>query len=289
MIIDIHAHCGVLDVHYNNEFYEQMYEPFGIPLPTRISPGCEVDMLVKGMDEAGIEKTVLLACDEELIMNVKQPNEYVAKQVQRYPDKLIGFAGIDPMKGKEALKELEWAVNDLGMKGLKILPTYQHYAPNDERVFPFYEMAQELDIPVLIHQAWTPVVNAPMKYQHPYLLDDVAIKFRDLRIIIAHFGFPWTDECMFLIAKHRNLYTDLSAWSWFPPEYLAQTLSRAKQLFPRVLPNRILLGTEGANQKAVVDTIKNINNVIGKMGLTKLTGEDIEKILGKNAMGLLKV
>ena len=289
LIIDIHTHCGVLDVHYDDKFYEEMYAPFGIPLPARIPAGCEVDTLIKGMDEAGIDKSVLLACDEELTMNVKQSSEYVAEQVKRYPDRLIGFAGIDPMKGKEALKELERAVNDWGMKGLKILPTYQHYAPNDERVFPFYEKALELDIPVLIHQAWTPVVNAPMKYQHPYLLDDVAIKFRDLRIIMAHFGFPWTDEAMFLLAKHKNLYTDLSAWNWFPPEYLAQTLSRAKLMFPRVLPNKILLGTEGAEQKSVVKNIRDINEVIVRMGLTKLTHEDIEKILGKNAQRLLRI
>lgn len=289
MIIDIHTHCGVLDVHYNDRFFEEMYSPFGIPLPFRMPPGREVDLLVQGMDEAGIDKSVLLACDEELTLNVKQTSEYVAEQVKRYPDRLIGFAGVDPMKGKEALMEFEWAIKDLGLKGLKILPTYQHYAPNDERVFPFYEKAQELDVPVLIHQAWTPVVDAPMKYQHPYLLDDVAIKFRDLRIIIAHFGFPWTDECMFLLAKHKNLFTDLSALSWFPPEYLAQVLSRAKQMFPRVLPDKILLGTEGADQKNIVNTIKNINLVIERMGLTKLTKEDIEKILGKNAQRLLRL
>ncbi len=289
MLIDIHTHCGVLGAHYTDEFYEEMYAPFGIPLPKKTPPGCEVDGLVKRMDEAGIDKSVLLACDEELTMNVKQSSQYVAEQVARYPDRLIGFAGVDPMKGKEAMKELERGINDWGLKGLKILPTYQHYAANDERVFPFYEKCVELDIPVLIHQAWTPVIDAPMKYQHPYLLDDVAIKFRDLRIIMAHFGFPWIDEAIFLLAKHKNIYTDLSAWNWFPPEYLAQTLSKAKSMFPRVLPDKILMGSEGAEQKSVVENIRRVNSVIGRMGLTKLTDEEIDKILGKNAEKLLRL
>jgi predicted TIM-barrel fold metal-dependent hydrolase len=191
-------------------------------------------------DHAGFDKVVVLAVspqylDGELIgtvdnagltsvpgpPNPEKCNDYVADIVRQAPDRFIGFASVNPMyQGPErAVEELERAVTELGLTGLKLYPMYQHWSPDDPEIaFPVFAKAADLGLPVMVHQAGSTRIDAKLSLGRPALLDDVGREFRDLVVILAHCGIPWIDEAMFLLTKHPNFYADLS--------YHIATLSR---------------------------------------------------------------
>jgi predicted TIM-barrel fold metal-dependent hydrolase len=189
-------------------------------------------------------------------------NDYVAEVVQRFPDVFIGWASVDPWKGRAAVKELERAVTQLGLRGLKLHPITQAFFPNDERFYPLYAKAQELGIPVLFHTGHTGVgAGTPggsglkLKYSRPIpYLDDVAADFPQLTIIGAHPSWPWQEEMLSVALHKANVYIDLSGWSpkYFPPSLVqyANTLLQDKVLFgsdfPVISPERWLRDFEAA-------------------------------------------
>src|SRR3954463_7813909 len=160
---------------------------------------------------------VLLAWDAQSESGLPPvTNDFVASCVERHPDTFLGFAGVDPWKGRAAVVELRRAVGDLGLRGLKLHPSAQGIAPNDQRCYPLYEAATDLDIPVLFHTGTTGLgAGLPggggikLGYSRPILLDDVAADFPDLAIVAAHPSWPWQDE-MLAVAQHKtNVWLDL--------------------------------------------------------------------------------
>ncbi len=182
-------------------------------------------------------------------------NDYVAEVVRQYPDVFIGFASVDPWKGRLALHELERAVTQLGLRGLKLHPITQAFFPNDERFYPLYALAQDLGIPVMFHTGHTGIgagtpggTGLRLKYSRPIYLDDVAADFPRLTIIGAHPSWPWQDEMLSVCLHKANVYIDLSGWSpkYFQPSLIqyANTLLQDKVLFgsdfPVISPERWL-------------------------------------------------
>ncbi len=200
---------------------------------------------------------VLLAWDSET--NTGTPrvsNEYVAGLVKRYPQTFIGFAGVDPWKGKVAIQEVKVAIKDLGLRGVKFQQAAQAFFPSDQRCDPPREKIAELKVPVLFHMGNTGYgAGAPggdgirLKFCRPIpYIDDLAADFPELTIIGAHPAWPWQDE-MLAVAMHKaNVYIDLSGWSpkYFPPSLVqyANTFLQDKCLFgsdhPYLTPERWL-------------------------------------------------
>ncbi len=196
-----------------------------------------VDDMVRSMDEAGVELAALLAFDCETTHGWKVPNEMVADLVARRPDRFVGFASVDPNKHQLAVEELEHAVRDLGMRGLKLHPPTQHFYPNDRAHYPLWAKAEELGIPVLVHTGHNQS-GGRMQYGDPTHLDEVALDFPNLRLILAHFGFPWVNQAISVTWIRRNCYLELSGWS---PKYIPETVWKyAKGIFP----DRVLFGTD---------------------------------------------
>jgi len=146
------------------------------------------------------------------------PNDYVAEYANAHPEKLIGFACLDPALG-EGVEELERAVTDLKLRGLKLGPIYQNIHPMDERLQPVYRFCQERRLPILFHMGTNPIRQCPLKYTLPILLDDVAIAYPDLVMVMAHLGHPWERDGLVTIRKHPNLYADISALHYRPWEF----------------------------------------------------------------------
>jgi hypothetical protein len=164
---------------------------------------------------------VLLAWDAETATGLPPTtNEYVAECVARHPDAFLGFASVDPWKGKAALRDLRRAVTELGLRGLKLHPPCQRFAPNDPRFGELWALCSELGIPVIFHTGTTGLgagmpggAGIKLGYARPWLLDDVAADFPDLQIVAAHPSWPWQDE-MLAVAQHKpNVWLDLSGWS----------------------------------------------------------------------------
>lgn len=172
-------------------------------------------------------------------------NDYVADIVQKYPGQFMGFASVDPWKGKLAVQELERSVKNLGLRGLKLHPTTQAFFPNDTHFYPLWEKAAELGVPVLFHSGQTGVGSGTpggggykLKFSHPLLLDDVAADFPDLTIIMAHPAVPWQEEQLAVALHKGNVYIDLSGWS---PKYFRPVLV---QYISSLLKDKALFGSD---------------------------------------------
>ncbi len=138
------------------------------------------------------------------------PNDYVAEYVKQHPDRMIGFAGVDPANVREALSDVDHAYYDLGMKGVAIAPAAQDFHPTGTSACRVYEKLNELKLPMLVHQGIYFSARSKLEYARPVLLDQVARDFPDLKIVIAHMGYPWIDEVVVLLGKHPNVFSDVS-------------------------------------------------------------------------------
>jgi predicted TIM-barrel fold metal-dependent hydrolase len=215
-------------------------------------------------------------------------NDYIAGCVAIAPDKLIGFASVNPAyRGVEyAVDELERAVTELGLSGVKLYPMYQHWSPMDRALaFPVFAKAEELGIPVMVHQAGSTRIDARMEFARPAMLDDVGREFRDLTVILAHCGIPWIDEAMFMLTKHPNFYTDLS--------YHIATITR-RELFlflrraePYFVPlEKLFFGTDYPgflyDPVALRQKLMSVNEEAGLLGLEPIAQEKLDGIMGEN-------
>jgi predicted TIM-barrel fold metal-dependent hydrolase len=221
-----------IDVHVHPSTREWLVDGMG-PLREATEKHFRVDLPVRTVDEMADEfradgvLAVLLAFDAESGTGLPPvTNDFVADCVARHPDAFLGFASVDPWKGRAAVAELRRAVTDLGLVGLKLHPSAQAFAPNDTRAYPIYEAAAELDIPVLFHTGTTGLgaglpggAGVKLGYSRPILLDDVAADFPQLTIVGAHPSWPWQDEMLAVMGHKTNVWLDLSGWSprlWSP-------------------------------------------------------------------------
>jgi len=177
-------------------------------------------------------KGILMPIDAETKQGWKTSNDYAASLVRRFPQAFIGsFAAIDPWKGEMAIRELERAIKELGMMGIKFQQALQGFYPNDRRFYPLYEKAVELGATVLFHCGTTGVgAGLPggggfrLDYTRPIpYIDDVACDFPKLTIIMAHPGWPWIEEQIAVLLHKANVYMDLSGWA---PRYFPEFLKR---------------------------------------------------------------
>jgi len=172
----------------------------------------------------------------------KITNEEIAQLAREHSDVAIAFASIDPHRGAEGVREAKRLIRDFGVKGFKFHPSVQGFYPNDRMAYPLYEAIAEAKLPALFHSGQTGVGagrrgggGIRLKYSQPMLLDDVAVDFPDMPIVIAHPSFPWQDEALSVATHKPQVYIDLSGWSpkYFPPLLVqyANTLLKDKVLF----------------------------------------------------------
>jgi uncharacterized protein len=199
---------------------------------------------------------VIFTVDSEAATGKRRySNEEVARHVAENSDILIPFASIDPAKGLLGAREARRLIKDFGVRGFKFHPSTQAFFPNDRMAYPLYEVIAEHKLPALFHSGQTGVGSgAPggggirLKYSNPMYLDDVAVDFPDMPIILAHPSFPWQEEALSVCQHKPNVYIDLSGWSpkYFPSILVryANTLLKHKMLFgsdfPVITPDRWL-------------------------------------------------
>jgi uncharacterized protein len=202
---------------------------------------------------------VVFPVDERLTGRPSVSNDSVADFAAANSDIMIAFASIDPTRGPEAVREARRLVASAGIKGLKLHPPLQQFFPNDPLAYPLYEVFAEARLPVLFHTGHSGIgTNMPggggirLKYGNPMYIDDVAVDFPELPIIMAHPSFPWQDEAISICLHKPTVYIDLSGWSpkYFPPTLVqyANTLLKTKVLFgsdyPLITPDRWLADFE---------------------------------------------
>lgn len=194
-------------------------------------------------DKVGAQHVVIKARDLETTFGWRIKNEDVSAFCRTHGERFIGFAGVDPNKGITAVRELEVAVRELGLKGLNLQCFEHKLAINDKRMFPLYAKCIELDIPVNIHCGLNFSTSTLMELGRPALLDEVMVNFPDLRVCAAPPGFPWIHELIGVAWRHTNVYIGLVA---VRPKYLKVAHSGYEPLLQygrTVLKDRIIFGS----------------------------------------------
>jgi predicted TIM-barrel fold metal-dependent hydrolase len=183
---------------------------------------------------------VVFTVDSEL-MPRNITNEEVAELAHKHADVAIPFASINPHR-KDGVARARRLIKDFGVKGFKFHPSTQAFFPNDRLAYPLYEVIAEAKLPALFHTGQTGAGagmrgggGIRLKYSNPLYLDDVAVDFPDMPIILAHPSFPWQEEALSVATVKPQVYIDLSGWSpkYFPPILVqyANTLLKDKILF----------------------------------------------------------
>lgn len=254
-----------------------------------------IERLIGEMDEAGIDKALLVTVDFEVAWtsdrySARDFNDLIGEAFRRFPDRIIPYAGIDPRRGAGAIAELKRCVEEMGFRGMKLWPLTGFF-PDDGAYYPLYEEAARLGINIVVHTGMGPP-DAYLRNCRPVYVDKLAVDFREIVFIMAHFGAPWVEEALAVAGKNRNVYADISAWqrthSVFPLS-LYQTLSMAKLMHGSV--HKVLFGTdfpcfaELYSQKEWVECIRALEcpSPLRIMGLPEITAEDKTRILGENA------
>jgi hypothetical protein len=157
-------------------------------------------------------------------LGVSVPNEFVADYVAQFPGRAIGLACVLP-GAPHAEQELERAVKVLGLRGLKLAPVYQRFDPWGENAWKLYDLADQLGIPILWHQASAFPAESMLEYGDPVYIDKIARNFPRLKMILAHFGMPWSSIVVQLMRKHKQIFTDVSAKLYRPWEMYTAMLN----------------------------------------------------------------
>ena len=196
---------------------------------------------------------VVFSVDERLTGRPPVPNDEVAAFAAENSDVIMAFASVDPTRGAEAVVEAKRLISTTSIRGFKLHPPLQQFHPNDKSVYPFYEAVAAAKLPVVFHTGHSGIgTGMPggggirLKYGNPMDIDDVAVDFPDMPIILAHPSFPWQDEAISVCLHKPQVYIDLSGWSpkYFPQNLIqyANTLLKRKVLFgsdyPLLTPDR---------------------------------------------------
>jgi predicted TIM-barrel fold metal-dependent hydrolase len=207
----------------------------------------------------------------------------VAELVAAHPKRTIGFLSLDPTQpGWE--DELRFGHQQLGLRGIKLMPMYAGFDPGSDLVRPLWRYASDHGLPVLMHTGTTFMSQAVLKYTRPVIADDIARDFPDLRLILAHLGHPYEGECLAVIRKHPNVYADISALHYRPHQFWnALMLAQEYGVW-----HKLLFGSDFPFT-TVDDTITELRRLasIRLPGFGGLDGDQTEALIQRDALSLL--
>jgi len=201
-----------------------------------------LENFVQQLDAMEVKRAVIFNLDEETPSGLKGlPNDYYADVVKQYPNKFIGIAGIDPLKGMDAVREIRRSYG-LGLRGVAVRPFMFGIPPTHPKMYPIYATCVELDIPIWFHLSINYSTNT-MEVEKPIYLDVVAQDFPELKIIAGHGGWPWVAEMVAVAWRNPNIYIDIASYD---PKYLAVPGNGWELLLNMgnsILQDRILFGS----------------------------------------------
>jgi predicted TIM-barrel fold metal-dependent hydrolase len=289
MVIDWHVHAGEAEfferypkyVDTFRKFWEPFIRLYHIDMYKMMNQPLDAKLAM--LAQAGVDRAVFIGLDLAPDFDFKIPIEYLAELQRKHPDKITAFPALNPKKGLEAaLADIEEMAAQ-GIKGFKAFPCFWG-DPSDRQYYPLWERAVDKGLIAMFHMGSQIAPGARLKWCNPILLDDVAMDFPELRIVIAHMGWPWIGETvMGLGRKNPNVYFDTGALR--PSLHFGDVDFTAKEgiyrYIERQIPGKVLYGSDFPNgdPKEMVTGFKQLP--LGK--------EFLEKFLGGNASGLLRL
>jgi predicted TIM-barrel fold metal-dependent hydrolase len=230
-----------------------------------------------------VDKSIVLGFKSRYL-RAEIPNRYVAEYVSRFPQKLIGFAGIDPTE-KSAVEEVRAAREDLRLRGVTVSPANQDFHPADSRAMDVYAEAEGLGMPLLFHPSGHFTEQSKLEFGRPYLLDEVARSFPNLRMVIAQLGQPWLDETICMLAKHPNVYADVSGLLSRP----WQAYNALVNVYQHGVIDKLLFGSDFPYTSATecIEALYSINQLAQGTNLPVVPREALRGIVERDTLDLL--
>jgi predicted TIM-barrel fold metal-dependent hydrolase len=275
---NIHSHCFNAAAHLSPQTIRETDLSRGFPLDLTT----KVETFLEEMEP--FEKVVVFGLKARRT-GYWVPDEFVAEFVANAPEKLVGFAACDPTQ-PGYVEDLRHGIETLKLRGLKMGPMYAGFDPRDERCAPVYRYCQQNGIPILFHSGTTFNRDAPLRYTRPWLWDEVAIEYPELRIVLAHVGHPFCEECLVVIRKHPHVYADISALYYRPWQFYNMLIAAQEY---RVMP-KLLFGTDYpfASTKESIAGLRNANDVAAEP-MPKVSAQAIEELLERDSFDLLGI
>lgn len=276
---NVHAHTWNQRLHMADFFVKEAELSRGRALDLSV----DFDALMA--DSAPFERVIVFGAKARL-NGLWVPDAYVAEFVARAPHKLIGFAACDPTQASH-MDELRDGIERLGLRGVKMMPMYAGFDPRDPRCDAVYAYSQARGLPILFHTGTTFNRAAPLGFTRPWLWDEVAIRYPELRMVLAHVGHPFCEECLVVIRKHPHVYADISALFYRPWQFYNMLIAAQEYN----VTHKLLFGTDYpfAKSHESIDGLRNANRVTGMSGLPQVTRATIDGILNRDALALLGI
>ena len=281
MIVDVHTHTPAYRDEIPEELirYDTVWRPDRpVKVPTNWHDYVEA---TKSADKALVFSMTSREKPRHDPVNI---NDGTAEFVRAYPGKLIGFLSVHP-EWPDCLEEIERSVSDLGLRGIKLGPNYQNFAPLGEAAFRVYKRAEELGLPIIFHTGTSPVQEANLDYAHPRHFDQVAVAFPHLKMILAHMSHPWQTSVIAVIRKHPNVYADTSALFYRPWSfYNCMRLAEEWGVF-----HKLLFGSDFpvTTTQENIDALRNPNRAIEGSPLPRISEAAMEEIIHRDSLSLL--
>ena len=232
-----------------------------VRMPEEMRGGVPIPDYIKKMEQAGIERSLLIAVragDIRVPESFEVPYERVYDVCRQNPERFSGLAGVDPFRGMEGLNDLETAVKEYGFVGAHLYPHWCELPPNHRKYYPYYAKCCELGIPIMMQVGHNLIYSKNRRLPSvgkPIYLDQVAIDFPELKLIGIHIGIPWTEEMISMCWKHENIYTagDAYAPKYWPEAFVHYANSYGK--------HKVMFGTDWPviDPIRAVDEFNNLN------------------------------
>lgn len=250
----------------------------------------------EGWPDASIERHLraIEPVDKCLVLSFKSrylgleiPTALVSRYVRQHPDRLIGVAGIDPTNLTEAVADVDAAHAQLGMKAIAVAPAAQDFHPADSRAMQVFAEAAKRKMPVFVEQGIHFSASSKMEFARPVLLDEVARELPNLKLVIAHMGYPWIDECIVMLGKHANVYADISSLLHRP----WQAYNALLAAYQYGVIDKLLFGSDFPYSQATagIESLYRINQLVTGTNLPTVPRPYLAAIVERDALGLLGI
>jgi len=279
MIVDVHSHTFQYPEHFSESFRGQAER----------ARNQEIDLTVRWEEY----RSTAMECDKTIVFGGKArlsglwvPDEYVANYVQQHPDNLIGFLSVDPTQPGWQ-DELRYGHQELNLKGIKLLPMYAGFKPNQPELDELWRYASAHHLPVLLHTGATFIDNAPLECTLPRWLDDVAIRFPEVKMVLAHLSHPYEAECVVTIRKHANLFADCSALHYRPFQlYHSLMLVQEYGVW-----DKILFGSDYpfTTVESSIEGMRKLNSMLERTSLPQLDMSEMEAMFHRESLSILGI
>jgi len=231
-----------------------------------------------------VDKCFVLACPAQIN---RESNKLVSEYVLRHPEKMYGFAVVNPVADDISKKYWSAMKNDLGFKGAVLYCSAQAFHPAHSLALQFYEVAQELKLPLFFHNAPPYDSNAVLEFARPSLLDEIARNFKDLKIVIGSMGQPFISETLCMVEKFDNVYGDLT----INPEKIWNVYNTVVAAHEAGVLGKLIFGSGLPFGRAAscIETLLGFNKLLADTNLPTVPREMIREIIERDSILLLNL